>query len=71
MTGNVPPPTVGVAVMQWLLIWKLVYHNGNVEHRHVVKECLESKQDVSPEVAIKDHQKGASFPFRGKTLFLK
>ena len=41
----------------------IVYHNGNVEHRNVVIKCLESKQVVSPEVAIKDHQKEASFPF--------
>ena len=41
----------------------IVYHNGNVELRNVEIKCLESKQDVSPEVAIKDHQKEASFPF--------
>ena len=41
----------------------IVYHNGNVEHRNVEIKCLESKQVVSPEVAIKDHQKEASFPF--------
>ena len=41
----------------------IVYYNGNVEHRNVEIKCLESKQDVSPEVAIKDHQKEASFPF--------
>ena len=41
----------------------IVYHNGNVEHRNVEIKCLESKQDVSPEEAIKDHQKEASFPF--------
>ena len=41
----------------------IVYHNGNVEHRNVEIKCVESKQDVSPEVAIKDHQKEASFPF--------
>jgi len=45
-----------------------VYHNGNVEYRNVEIKCLESKQDVSPEVTIKDHQKEASFPF---TLILK
>ena len=44
----------------------IVYHNGNVEHRNVEIKCLESKQVVSPEVAIKDHQKEASFPFTGK-----
>ena len=41
----------------------IVYYNGNVEHRNVDIKCLESKQDVSPEVAIKDHRKEASFPF--------
>ena len=41
----------------------IVYYNGNVEHRNVEIKFLESKQDVSPEVAIKDHQKEASFPF--------
>ena len=41
-------------------------YNGNVEIK-----CLESKEDVSPEVAIKDHQKEASFPFIKKTLVLK
>lgn len=44
----------------------IVYHkfDGNVEHRNVEIKCLEWKQrDVSPEVAIKDHQKEASFPF--------
>ena len=40
-----------------------VYHSGNVEHRNGEIKCLESKQDVSPEVATKDHQKEASFPF--------
>ena len=49
----------------------IVYHNGNVERRNVEIKCLESKQDVSPEEAIKDHQKVASFPFIEKTLFLK
>ena len=44
----------------------IFHHNGNVEHRNVEVKCLESKQDVSPEVAIKDHQKEASFPFTGK-----
>ena len=44
----------------------IVYHNGNVEHRNVEIKCLESKQDVSPEVAIKDHQKEANFPFIDK-----
>ena len=34
-------------------------------------KCLESKQDVSPEVAIKDHQQEASFPFKEKTLILR
>ena len=33
----------------------IVYHNGKVEHRNVEIKCLESKQDVSPDVAIKDH----------------
>ena len=46
----------------------IVYHNGNVEHRNVEIKCLESKQDVSPEVAIKDHQKEASFPLIEKKL---
>jgi len=29
-------------------------------------KCLESKQDVSPEIAIKDHQKETYFPFMEK-----
>ena len=41
----------------------IVYHSDNVEHRNVEIKCLKSKQDVSPEVATKDHQKEASFPF--------
>ena len=41
----------------------IVCHNGNVECRNVEIKCLESKQDVSPEVVIKDHQQEASFPF--------
>ena len=41
----------------------IVHHNGDVEHRNVEIKCLESKQDVSPEVAIKHNQKEASFPF--------
>ena len=44
----------------------IVYHNGNVEHRNVEIKCLESKQDVSPEVSIKDHQKEANLPFIDK-----
>ena len=48
----------------------IVYHNGKVEHRNVEIKCLESKQDASSEVAIKDHQKEASFPvIQKKTLF--
>ena len=46
----------------------IVYHNGNVECRNVEIKCLESKQDVSPEVAIKDHQQDAIFPFKEKKL---
>ena len=42
------------------------YQNGNTEIRNVEIKCLESKQDVSPEVAIKDHQKETSFPFTEK-----
>ena len=49
----------------------IVYHNGNVEHRNVEIKCLESKQDVSPEVAIKDHQKEASFPLIEKNSLFK
>ena len=50
----------------------IVYHNGKVEHRNVEIKCLETKQDASSEVAIKDHQKEASFPvIQKKTLFLK
>ena len=41
----------------------IVYDNDNVEHRNVEIKCLESKQDVSPELAMKDHQKEASFSF--------
>ena len=46
----------------------IVYHNGNVEHRNVEIKCLESKEDVSPEVSMKDHRKEASFPFIEKKL---
>ena len=46
----------------------IVHHNGDVEHRNVEIKCLESKQDVSPEVAIKHNQKEASFPFIEKKL---
>ena len=46
----------------------IVYHNGKVEHRNVEIKCLESKQDASSEVAIKDHQKEASFPLIEKKL---
>ena len=49
----------------------IVYHSGNVEHRNVEIKCLESKQDVSPEVATKDHQKEASFPFIEKKLLFQ
>lgn len=42
------------------------YQSGNTKIRNVEIKCLESKQDVSPEVAIKDHQKETSFPFTGK-----
>ena len=42
------------------------YQNGNTEIRNVEIKCLESKQDVAPEVAIKDHQKEKRFPFTEK-----
>ena len=53
------------------MIWKFGYHNGNIEHRNAEIGCLEWKQDASPEVAIKDNQKEAIFPFTGKALFVK
>ena len=40
----------------------IVYANGEIEHRNVEIKCLESKQDMSPEAAIKGHQKESSFP---------
>ena len=40
----------------------IVYANGDIEHRNVKIKCLESKQDMSPEAAIKGHQKESSFP---------
>ena len=40
----------------------IVYANGEIEHRNVGIKCLESKQDMSPEAAIKVHQKESSFP---------
>ena len=49
----------------------IVYYNGTIEHRNVEIKCLESKQDVSPEVAIEQGQKEASFPFRKKILSMK
>ena len=47
----------------------IVYYNGTIGHRNVEIKCLESKQDVSPEVAIEQGQKEASFPFRKKNSF--
>ena len=41
----------------------IVYANGDIEYRNVEIKCLESKQDVSPETAINNHQKESSFPF--------
>jgi len=46
------------------------YQNGNTEIGNVEIKCLESKQDVSPEVVIKDHQKETSFPFHREKLSL-
>ena len=43
------------------------YQNG--EHRNVETKFLESKQDVSPTVAIKDHQKKTSFAFMETNSF--
>ena len=40
----------------------VVYANGEIEHRNVEIKCFESKQDMSPEAAIKGHQKESSFP---------
>ena len=40
----------------------IVYANGEIEHRNVEIKCLESKQDMSPEAAIKGNQKESSFP---------
>ena len=40
----------------------IVYANGEIEHRNVEIKCLESKQDMSAEAAIKVHQKESSFP---------
>ena len=48
----------------------IVYANGDIEHRNVEIKCLESKQDMSPEAAIKGHQKGKQFPCNGNKLFL-
>lgn len=45
------------------------YQNGDIEHRNVEIKCLESKQDVSPTVAIKDHQKETSFAFMETNSF--
>ena len=47
----------------------IVYYNGTIEHRNVEIKCLESKQDVSPEVAIEQSQKEASFPFTKNNSF--
>ena len=41
----------------------IVYANGDIEYRNVEVKCLESKQDMSPETAINNHQKESSFPF--------
>ena len=41
----------------------IVYANGDIEYRNVEIKCLESKQDMSPETAINNHQKESSFPF--------
>ena len=41
----------------------IVYANGDIEYRNVEIECLESKQEMSPETAIDNHQKESSFPF--------
>ena len=45
------------------------YQNGDIEHRNVEIKCLESKQDVSPSDAIKNHQKETSFPFMETNCF--
>ena len=47
------------------------YQNGDTEKRNVEMKCLESKQDVSPEIAIKDHQKQTNFPLMVKKTLLK
>ena len=45
------------------------YQNGDTEHINVEIKCLESKQDVSPMIAIKDHQKDPSFLFTETNSF--
>ena len=45
------------------------YQNGDIEHINVEIKCLESKQDVSPMIAIKDHQKDTNFPFMETNSF--
>ena len=37
----------------------IVYANGDIEYRNVEIKCLESKQDMSPETAINNHQRKA------------
>ena len=39
------------------------YQNDDTEIRNIKIKCLESKQDVSPKNAIKDHKKETSFRF--------
>ena len=47
------------------------YQNGDIEHINVEIKCLESKRNVSPMIAIKDHQKDTSFPFMETNSFYK
>ena len=42
----------------------IVYGNGDIEYRNVEIKWLGSKQDMSPETAINNHQKESSFPLR-------
>ena len=47
----------------------IVYANGDIEHRNVEIKCLESKQHMSPEAAIKGHQKESSFSVMATNSF--